>query len=109
MQEFNKFINQIVNKILKKNLIDISKESLINISVANINNYDDYKKSREVIQRLVATKDIEISKFELNKISYQINIYGDFKSYINEMNENNFIEINNILYDSNTMNLNFKR
>ena len=109
LQEFNKFINQIVNKILKKNLIDISKESLINISVANINNYDDYKKSREVIQRLVATKDIEISKFELNKISYQINIYGDFKSYINEMNENNFIEINNILYDSNTMNLNFKR
>ena len=82
---------------------------MINISVANINYYDDYKKSREVIQRLVATKDIEISKFELNKISYQINIYGDFKSYINERNENNFIEINNILYDSNTMNLNFKR
>ena len=98
-----------VDKLFSKNLIDTSQETLAQISISNINNYEDYKISKEVIGNLVATKDIDISSFKINNISYQVNIYGNFDSFVNEISDSNFIKVNKVKYSENTIYMDFMR
>ena len=98
-----------VDKLFSKNLIDTSQETLAQISISNINNYEDYKISKEVIGNLVATKDIDISSFKINNISYQVSIYGNFDSFVNEISDSNFIKANKVKYSENTIYMDFMR
>ncbi|MAV61634.1 MAG: hypothetical protein CMQ83_04695 [Gammaproteobacteria bacterium] len=98
-----------VDKLFSKNLIDTSQETLAQISISNISNYEDYKISKEVIGNLVATKDIDISSFKINNISYQVNIYGNFDSFVNEISDSNFIKVNKVKYSENTIYMDFMR
>jgi len=107
INEFNQFLNLKVDNILKNYLIDITKNNLITISIANINNFENYKKSRSIIDNLVGIKEIDINKFEINNITYQAETYGDFDNIINELSANSFIEISNIFNDTNTLELIF--
>ena len=50
IEKFKEHTNSIINKILKKNLINTSKKGVINISVSNINSFQDYEKSRKVLE-----------------------------------------------------------
>ena len=108
INEFNQFLNSKVDSILKNYLIDTRMNNLVTISVANINNFENYKKSRNIIDNLVGIKEIDINKFEINNITYQVEVYGDLDDIVNELSSNSFIEINNIFIDTNSLELTFR-
>ena len=108
INEFNQFLNLKVDNILKNYLIDTRKNNLVTISIANINNFENYKKSRNIIDNLVGIKEIDINKFEINNITYQAEVYGDLSDVVNELSSNSFIEISNIFIDTNSLELTFK-
>ena len=109
IEQFKKYTNTRINKMLEENIINTSKKGVINISVANINSFQDYKKSRKVIENLVGLRDIDISKFEIDTIFYKLDIYGDFDSIVKEISESNFLEINSQYKDSSQINISFVR
>ena len=109
IEQFKKYTNTRINKMLEENIINTSKKGIINISVANINSFQDYKKSRKVIENLVGLRDIDISRFEIDTIFYKLDIYGDFDSIVKEISENNFLEINSQYKDSSQINISFVR
>ena len=108
INEFNQFLTLKVDGILKNYLIDTRMNNLVTISVANINNFENYKKSRNIIDNLVGIKEIDINKFEINNITYEAEVYGDLDDIVNELSSNSFIEINNIFIDTNSLELTFK-
>ena len=95
--------------MLIENAINTSKKGTINISVANINSFQDYKKSRKVIENLVGLIDIDINRFEIDTVFYKLGIYGDFDSILKEISESNFFEINSHNKDSSEINISFVR
>ena len=109
IEQFKKYTNTRINKMLEENIINTSKKGIINISVANINSFQDYKKSRKVIENLVGLRDIDISRFEIDTIFYKLDIYGDFDSIVKEIFESNFLEINSQYKDSSQINISFIR
>ena len=109
IEQFKKYTNTRINKMLEENIINTSKKGIINISVANINSFQDYKKSRKVIENLVGLRDIDISKFEIDTIFYKLDIYGDFDSIVKEISESNFLKINSQYKDSSQINISFVR
>jgi len=109
IEQFKKYTNTRINKMLEENIINTSKKGIIDISVANINSFQDYKKSRKVIESLVGLRDIDISRFEIDTIFYKLDIYGDFDSIVKEISESNFLEINSQYKDSSQINISFVR
>ena len=109
IEQFKKYTNTRINKMLEENIINTSKKGIINISVANINSFQDYKKSRKVIENLVGLRDIDISRFEIDTVFYKLGIYGDFDSIVKEISESNFLEINSQYKDSSQINISFVR
>ena len=109
IEQFKKYTNNRINKMLEENIINTSKKGIINISVANINSFQDYKKSRKVIENLVGLRDIDISRFEIDTIFYKLDIYGDFDSIVKEISESNFLKINSQYKDSSQINISFVR
>ena len=107
IEKFKEHTNSIINKILKKNLINTSKKGVINISVSNINSFQDYEKSRKVLENLVGLRDIDISRFHIDTIFYRLDIFGDFDSILKEISENNFLEIISQYKDKSEINMNF--
>ena len=107
--KFKKHIDSRINIILQKNTINTSKKGTIYISVANINSFQDYKKSRMIIENLVGLIDIDISRFEIDTVFYKLGIYGDFDSIVKEISESNFLEINSQYKDSSEINISFVR
>ncbi len=109
IEQFKKHTNTRINKMLEENIINTSKKGIINISVANINSFQDYKKSRKVIENLVGLRDIDIRRFEIDTVFYKLGIYGDFDSIVKEISESNFLEINSQYKDSSQINISFVR
>jgi len=109
IEQFKKYTNNRINKMLEENIINTSKKGIINISVANINSFQDYKKSRKVFENLVGLRDIDISRFEIDTIFYKLDIYGDFDSIVKEISESNFLKINSQYKDSSQINISFVR
>ena len=109
IEQFKKYTNTRINKMLEENIINTSKKGIINISVANINSFQDYKKSRKVIENLVGLRNIDISRFEIDTIFYKLDIYGDFDSIVKEISESNFLKINSQYKDSSQINIIFVR
>ena len=95
--------------MLKKNIINTSKKGVINISIANINSYQDYERSRKVIENLVGLRDIDVSRFDIDTVFYKLGIYGDFDSIAKEISESNFFEIVSQYKDNSEININFVR
>jgi len=109
IDQFKKHIKTRINKMLEGNIINTSKKEKINISVANINSFQDYKRSRRVIENLVGSRDINISRFDIDTIFYKLDIYGDFDSIVKEISESNFLEIVSQYKDNSEININFVR
>ncbi len=109
IDQFKKHIKTRINKMLEGNIINTSKKEKINISVANINSFQDYKRSRRVIENLVGSRDINISRFDIDTIFYKLDIYGDFDSIVKEISESNFLEIVSKYKDNSEININFVR
>tara|TARA_X000000950_G_scaffold34749_1_gene37266 strand:+ start:384 stop:1406 length:1023 start_codon:yes stop_codon:yes gene_type:complete len=108
IKAFSEYTDESINLLLNDNLIDINKVSSVNISIENINSYQDYKKSKKIIEDLVGTKDINISKFNTNTIYYQLSIYGDLKSIIYEFKDTSLLSIVDVIYDTSTIQLKYK-
>ena len=109
IDKFKEHTNFRINKILEKNQINTSKNEIINISVSNINSFQDYKNSRKLIENLVGLKDIDINRFDIDTVFYKLNIYGDFDSIVKEISESNFLEIVSKYKDNSEININFVR
>ena len=108
IKAFSEYTDESINLLLNDNLIDITKVSSVNISIENINSYQDYKKSKKIIEDLVGTKDINISKFNTNTIYYQLSIYGDLKSIIYEFKDSSFLSIVDVIDNTSTIQLQYK-
>ena len=109
MDKFIDLTDQLIGKLLNNSLIDTAQRGLVNISIENINTYQDYKKSREVIEGLIGAKEIDINKFNLDTIHYQLEVYGNFKSFVDEVSQNNFLEIINVYDESSSLELSYKK
>jgi hypothetical protein len=59
----------------------------------NIENYEDYKNLKEVINNLVGVKSTNISKFNKESIDYHVEVYGNLSNFINEISDSNYINI----------------
>ena len=108
IKAFSEYTDESINLLLNDNLIDIAKVSSVNISIENINSYQDYKKSKKIIEDLVGTRDINISKFNTNTIYYQLSIYGDLKSIIYEFKDTSLLSIVDVIDDTSTIQLQYK-
>jgi hypothetical protein len=108
IKAFSEYTDESINLLLNDNLIDITKVSSVNISIENINSYQDYKKSKKIIEDLVGTRDINISKFNTNTIYYQLSIYGDLKSIIYEFKDSSFLSIVDVIDNTSTIQLQYK-
>ena len=108
IKAFGEYTDESINLLLNDNLIDINKVSSVNISIENINSYQDYKKSKKIIEDLVGTRDINISKFNTNTIYYQLSIYGDLKSIIYEFKDTSLLSIVDVIDDTSTIQLQYK-
>jgi len=109
IEQFKNHTKTRINKMLRENVINTSKKGVINISVANINSYQDYERSRKVIENLVGLRDIDISRFDIDTVFYKLGIYGDFDSIAKEISESNFFEIVSQYKDNSEININFVR
>ena len=109
IEQFKNHTKTRINKMLIENVINTSKKGVINISVANINSYQDYERSRKVIENLVGLRDIDISRFDIDTVFYKLGIYGDFDSIAKEISESNFFEIVSQYKDNSEININFVR
>ena len=107
IEEFKAHTNSRINKILEKDLINTAKKGIVNISVSNINSFQDYKKSRIVLENLIGIRDIDISRFDIDTVFYRLGIYGDFDSIVKEISESNFLEIVSQYKDSSEINISF--
>ena len=109
IERFEKFVVNTIDQLLDKNVIKTSEETITNINISNINNYDDYMTSKETLKKLVSIKNIDIHSFKFNKIAYQVGIYGDFDTFVSEISGNNFMNTTVIDYASQTIELDFAR
>jgi hypothetical protein len=109
IERFEKFVLNTIDQLLDKNVIKTSEETITNINISNINNYDDYMTSKETLKKLVSIKNIDIHSFKFNKIAYQVSIYGDFDTFVSEISGNNFMNTIMIDYASQTIELDFVR
>jgi hypothetical protein len=109
IERFEKFVLNTIDQLLDKNVIKTSEETITNINISNINNYDDYMTSKETLKKLVSIKNIDIHSFKFNKIAYQVGIYGDFDTFVSEISGNNFMNTIMTDYASQTIELDFVR
>ena len=109
IRQFKNHTKTRINKLLRENVINTSKKGVINISVSNINSYQDYERSRKVIENLVGLRDIDVSRFDIDTVFYKLGIYGDFDSIAKEISESNFFEIVSQYKDNSEININFVR
>ena len=109
IEQLTNYTNSRINKLLEKNLINTSKKGMISISITNIKSYEDYKKSRGVIENLVSLRDIDISRFDIDTIFYKLGIYGDFDSIVKEISESNFLQIVDQYKEKSEIYINFVR
>ena len=109
IEQFKKHTKTTINRMLEENVINTSINGIINISVANINSYQDYETSRKVIENFVGLRDIDISRFDIDTVFYKLGIYGDFDSIVKEISESNFFEIVSQYKDNSEININFVR
>ena len=105
IDEFVKYVNQSINNSLNTFLIDTSKTELLNISINNISSFEDYKYSKKILEDLVVFKDIDMNKFDNEKVFYQLNVYGEFQSFIKEISENNFFKIESFNKETSDVNI----
>ncbi len=108
IEKFEEYTSTRINNLLDQNKIDTSQSTSAKLSIGKIENYDDYKTSRELLKKLVGTKEINIDSFVIDEISYNLNIYGNFETFIKEISDSNFMKIKNIEYSNKAITADFR-
>ena len=109
MSVFNDLINAEINNLLDDNLIDISKESYIQIKINNIFTLNDYQQSRKLIENLVGTSDISINNFDVDNITYKLKILGDYRTIEKQLSDSSFFDILNSSFNESYLHLAYKK
>ena len=94
MDKLESFINTKVDELLAKKMIDTSSTSNLNAIFKNIDSYEDYKSLKKIIRSLVGIKSTNLIRFDEESIYYDIEIYGDFLIFIDEISDNTYINVN---------------
>ena len=105
IDEFVKYVNQSINNSLNTFLIDTSKTELLNVSINDISSFEDYKSSKKILEDLIVFKDIDMNKFDNDKVFYQLNVYGEFQSFLKEISENNYFKIESFNKETSQINI----
>ena len=93
IEDFNEYIENEINNMLEKNLIDISNKYSIKLKINNIRNLQNYKDSRNIIENLIGIGNLKIEMFEIDNISYTADIFGNFETIENQFAENSFFDV----------------
>ena len=94
INNFENFVNNKIDDLLAKKKIDTSITTNLKATFMNIENYEDYKNLKEVINNLVGVKSTNISKFNKESIDYHVEVYGNLSNFINEISDSSYININ---------------
>ena len=73
--------------------IDTSNIISVSATFMNIDNYQDYKNLKEIINGLVGVKSTNITKFDKESIYYDIEIYGNLLNFVYEISDNSYINV----------------
>ena len=94
INNFENFVNDKIDDLLAKKKIDTSITTNLKATFMNIENYEDYKNLKEVINNLVGVKSTNISRFNKESIDYHVEVYGNLSNFINEISDSSYININ---------------
>ena len=103
--DFEENLNIITDNYLTDFLIPNISNS-INISVSNINSYNDFVSFQEALNRLISIKDAKMTSYTNSLLSYTFIIKGDSESFVKEVNANLDLQVINIEEDSISIELN---
>ena len=108
MDKLESFINTKVDELLAKKMIDTSSTSNLNAIFKNIDSYEDYKSLKEIIRSLVGIKSTNLIRFDEESIYYDIEIYGDFLIFIDEISDNTYINVHSFNFAKSEVVMSFK-
>ena len=103
--DFEENLNIITDNFLTDFLTPNTSNS-INISVSNINSYNDFVGFQEALNRLISIKDAKMTSYTNSLLSYTFIIKGDSESFVKEVNANLDLQVINIEEDSISIELN---
>ena len=103
--DFEENLNIITDNFLTDFLTPNISNS-INISVSNINSYNDFVGFQEALNRLISIKDAKMISYTNSLLSYTFIIKGDSESFVKEVNANLDLQVINIEEDSILIELN---
>ena len=103
--DFEENLNIITDNFLTDFLTPNISNS-INISVSNINSYNDFVDFQEALNRLISIKDAKMTSYTNSLLSYTFIIKGDSESFVKEVNANLDLQVINIEEDSILIELN---
>ena len=103
--DFEENLNKITDNFLTDFLTPNISNS-INISVSNINSYNDFVGFQEALNRLISINDAKMTSYTNSLLSYTFIIKGDSESFVKEVNANLDLQVINIEEDSILIELN---
>jgi len=94
MDKLESFVNTKIDDLLAKKMINTSSTSNLRAIFKNIDSYEDYKSLKEIFRSLVGIESTNLIRFDEESIYYDIEIYGDFLTFIDEISDNTYIDVN---------------
>ena len=87
------FATKQIDNLLAGQKIDTSNIISVSATFMNIDNYQDYKNLKEIINGLVGVKSTNITKFDKESIYYDIEVYGNLLNFVYEISDSSYINI----------------
>jgi hypothetical protein len=87
------FATKQIDNLLAEQKIDTSNIISVSATFMNIDNYQDYKNLKEIINSLVGVKSTNITKFDKESIYYDIEVYGNLLNFVYEISDSSYINI----------------
>ena len=93
MDKLENFATNQIDSLLVRQKIDTSNTISLSATFMNIDNYQDYKNLKEIINSLVGVKSTNITKFDKESIFYDIEVYGNLLNFVYEISDNSYINV----------------
>ena len=93
MDKLENFATNQIDSLLARQKIDTSNIISVSATFMNIDNYQDYKNLKEIINGLVGVKSTNITKFDKESIYYDIEVYGNLLNFVYEISDSSYINI----------------
>ena len=93
MDKLENFATNQIDSLLARQKINTSNIISVSATFMNIDNYQDYKNLKEIINSLVGVKSTNITKFDKESIYYDIEVYGNLLNFVYEISDNSYINV----------------